>query len=79
MPWSAYQAGQSPFVTFFSKLGAPYIGSIMNIVVLTAALSSQTRSAPHLRILRSMAMAVPHQFYGEMSRQHVPYAGIWRH
>lgn len=40
LPWSAYQAGQSPFVTFFSKLGVPYIGSIMNIVVLTAALSS---------------------------------------
>ncbi|RZA85625.1 amino acid permease, partial [Escherichia coli] len=36
LPWSAYQAGQSPFVTFFSKLGVPYIGSIMNIVVLTA-------------------------------------------
>jgi L-asparagine transporter-like permease len=27
-------------VTFFSKLGVPYIGSVMNIVVLTAALSS---------------------------------------
>lgn len=40
LPWNAYQAGQSPFVTFFSKLGVPYIGSIMNIVVLTAALSS---------------------------------------
>lgn len=37
LPWNAYQAGQSPFVTFFSKLGVPYIGSIMNIVVLTAA------------------------------------------
>ena len=43
LPWNAYQAGQSPFVTFFSKLGVPYIGSIMNIVVLTAALSG---SAP---------------------------------
>ncbi|HAW7069939.1 TPA: amino acid permease [Escherichia coli] len=30
LPWSAYQAGQSPFVTFFSKLGVPYIGSIMS-------------------------------------------------
>ncbi|MCS5932977.1 hypothetical protein LNQ03_29335 [Klebsiella pneumoniae subsp. pneumoniae] len=27
LPWNAYQAGQSPFVTFFSKLGVPYIGS----------------------------------------------------
>lgn len=24
LPWNAYQAGQSPFVTFFSKLGVPY-------------------------------------------------------
>ena len=45
LPWNAYQAGQSPFVTFFSKLGVPYIGSVMNIVVLTAALPALTVSA----------------------------------
>ena len=57
LPWSAYQAGQSPFVTFFSKLGVPYIGSIMNIVVLTAALSSLNSGLYCTgRILRSMAM-----------------------
>ncbi|SUG66172.1 L-asparagine permease [Salmonella enterica subsp. enterica] len=57
LPWNAYQAGQSPFVTFFSKLGVPYIGSIMNIVVLTAALSSLNSGLYCTgRILRSMSM-----------------------
>ena len=57
LPWNAYQAGQSPFVTFFSKLGVPYIGSVMNIVVLTAALSSLNSGLYSTgRILRSMSM-----------------------
>lgn len=57
LPWNAYQAGQSPFVTFFSKLGVPYIGTIMNIVVLTAALSSLNSGLYSTgRILRSLAM-----------------------
>ena len=43
LPWNAYRAGQSPFVTFFSKLGVPYIGSVMNIVVLTAPSPALTR------------------------------------
>ncbi|EHG0524929.1 L-asparagine permease, partial [Salmonella enterica] len=78
LPWNAYQAGQSPFVTFFSKLGVPYIGSIMNIVVLTAALSSLNSGLYCTgRILRSMSMggSAP-KFMAKMSRQHVPYAGI---
>ncbi len=36
LPWNAYRAGQSPFVTFFQSW-ACHIGSVMNIVVLTAA------------------------------------------
>jgi L-asparagine permease len=40
LPWTAYKAGVSPFVTFFSALGVPGIGMAMNVVVLTAALSS---------------------------------------
>ena len=66
LPWSAYQAGQSPFVTFFSKLGVPYIGSILNSGLYCTG-----------RILRSMAMggSAP-SFMAKMSRQHVPYAGI---
>lgn len=78
LPWNAYQAGQSPFVTFFSKLGMPYIGSIMNIVVLSAALSSLNSGLYSTgRILRSMSMggSAP-KFMSKMSGQQVPYAGI---
>ena len=73
-------AGQSPFVTFFSKLGVPYVGSIMNIVVLTAALSSLNSGLYSTgRILRSMSMggSAP-KFMSKMSKQQVPYAGIRR-
>ncbi len=78
LPWNAYQAGQSPFVTFFSKLGVPYVGSIMNIVVLSAALSSLNSGLYSTgRILRSMSMggSAP-EFMSKMSKQQVPYAGI---
>ena len=78
LPWNAYQAGQSPFVTFFSKLGVPYIGSIMNIVVLTAALSSLNSGLYSTgRILRSLSMggSAP-KLMSKMSSQQVPYAGI---
>ncbi|WP_313438362.1 L-asparagine permease [Atlantibacter hermannii] len=78
LPWMAYQPGQSPFVTFFSKLGVPYIGSVMNIVVLTAALSSLNSGLYSTgRILRSMSMggSAP-RFMSKMSKQQVPYAGI---
>ena len=35
-----YSAGQSPFVTVLSKIGVPAAGDVMNLVVLTAAMSS---------------------------------------
>ena len=78
LPWMAYQPGQSPFVTFFSKLGVPYMGDVMNIVVLTAALSSLNSGLYCTgRILRSMSMggSAP-KFMSKMNKQHVPYAGI---
>lgn len=78
LPWNAYQAGQSPFVTFFSKLGVPYIGTIMNIVVLSAALSSLNSGLYSTgRILRSLSLggSAP-AFLSKMSTQSVPYTGI---
>ena len=78
LPWNAYQAGESPFVTFFSKLGVPYVGSIMNIVVLSAALSSLNSGLYSTgRILRSMSMggSAP-AFMSKMSSHKVPWAGI---
>lgn len=78
MPWTAYKAGVSPFVTFFAALGVPGIGTAMNVVVLTAALSSLNSGLYSTgRVLRSLAMggsAPP--FVLRMNAQKVPYGGI---
>lgn len=78
MPWTAYHAGTSPFVTFFGALGVPYIGTIMNLVVLTAALSSLNSGLYSTgRVLRSLAMggSAPN-FVSKMNAAKVPYGGI---
>jgi len=78
MPWTAYKAGVSPFVTFFGALGVPGIGSIMNIVVLTAALSSLNSGLYSTgRVLRALAMggSAPN-FVARMNASKVPYGGI---
>ncbi|MGW7539455.1 amino acid permease [Amycolatopsis sp. NPDC054798] len=78
LPWDAYSADQSPFVTVLAKLGVPYADSIMNLVVLTAALSSLNSGLYSTgRILRSMSLAgsAP-KFTGVMNRNQVPYGGI---
>ncbi|MFF4369423.1 amino acid permease [Streptomyces sp. NPDC001594] len=78
LPHTAYSAGESPFVTVFAKLGVPGAAGIMNLVVLTAALSSLNSGLYSTgRILRSMAMAgsAP-KFTARMNRGQVPYGGI---
>ncbi|WP_445527806.1 amino acid permease [Streptomyces cyslabdanicus] len=78
LPGSVYSAGESPFVTVLSKIGVPAAGDIMNLVVLTAAMSSLNSGLYSTgRILRSMATAgsAP-RFTGVMSRSQVPYGGI---
>ena len=40
LPFTAYKAGESPFVTFFGSIGIEGAAPIMNLVVLTAAMSS---------------------------------------
>lgn len=78
LPYTAFTAGESPFVTFFSKIGFGAAGSVMNLVVLTAALSSLNAGLYSTgRVLRSMAMngSAP-AFTGRMSSKGVPYGGI---
>ncbi|MUL76108.1 amino acid permease [Mycolicibacterium sp. CBMA 226] len=78
LPYSAYKPGESPFVTFFSKIGFEGAGTLMNVVVLTAAFSSLNAGLYSTgRILRSMAMngSAP-KFTGVMSKRGVPYGGI---
>ncbi|WP_406280488.1 amino acid permease [Nocardia sp. NBC_00881] len=78
LPYTAFKAGESPFVTFFSKLGVEGAGSIMNLVVLTAAFSSLNAGLYSTgRILRSMSMngSAP-TVTSRMSKGGVPYVGI---
>lgn len=78
LPWTVYHAGESPFVTVFSRLGVPAIGGIMNLVVLTAALSSCNSGLYSTgRILRALAAkGEAPRVTGLMSARHVPYGGI---
>lgn len=78
MPWSAYSAGESPFVTFMNSVGIPGAGGIMNFVVLAAALSSVNSGLYATgRILRSMAVAgsAP-KFTGVMNKRQVPAGAV---
>lgn len=78
LPYTDYSASESPFVTFFGKIGIEGGGTMMNFVVLTAAFSSLNAGLYSTgRILRSMAVngSAP-KFTSRMSKQGVPYGGI---
>jgi L-asparagine permease len=78
LPHDSYRASESPFVTFFTKIGVPGAGGAMNLVVLTAALSSLNAGLYSTgRIYRSMARSgtAPH-FMGRLSSHGVPYGGV---
>ncbi|WP_245627511.1 amino acid permease [Actinomadura oligospora] len=78
LPWTMYPRDQSPFVTVFALLGVPGVGGVMNLVVLTAALSSCNSGLYSTgRILKSLARrGEAPAFTGRMSARHVPYGGI---
>jgi L-asparagine permease len=78
LPYTEFHKGESPFVTFFAKIGVPAAGGIMNMVVLTAAMSSLNAGLYSTgRILRSMAMnGSGPAFTAKMNRNGVPFGGI---
>ena len=78
LPYTSYKAGESPFVTFFGSIGVGGVDVIMNLVVLTAALSSLNAGLYSTgRILRSMSLAGSAPgFAGKISRNGVPFGGI---
>ncbi|WP_404287282.1 amino acid permease [Glutamicibacter arilaitensis] len=78
LPYTAYKAGESPFVTFFGSIGIQGMDVVMNLVVLTAALSSLNAGLYSTgRIMRSMSLngSAP-RFAGRMNKSGVPYGGI---
>lgn len=78
LPYTAYSADESPFVTFFGSIGVDAAAPIMQLVVITAALSSLNAGLYYTgRIVHSMAMAgsAP-KFTGKLSKSGVPFGGI---
>ncbi|MES5047425.1 amino acid permease [Rhizobium nepotum] len=78
LPYTAYKAGESPFVTFFGSIGVQGADVIMNLVVLTAVLSSLNAGLYSTgRILHSMAVSgsAPAAL-AKMNKAGVPYGGI---
>lgn len=78
LPSVMYTSGESPFVTVLDKLGVPGAAGIMDIVILTAALSSVNSGLYTTgRVLRSLAFngSAP-MVLGKMSKHGVPYAGV---
>jgi L-asparagine permease len=78
LPYTSYVKGVSPFVTFFGSIGVQGMDVVMNLVVLTAALSSLNAGLYATgRILRSMSVAgsAP-KFAQRMNKAGVPYGGI---
>lgn len=78
MPYTSNKGGESPFVTFFGAIGVEGADIIMNLVVLTAVLSSLNSDLYSTgRILHSMAVSgsAP-AVLGRMNRQGAPNMGI---
>ncbi len=78
MPSDQYKSGESPFVTVFATMGLDWVGSVMNFVVITAALSSCNSGLYSIgRIFRTMANNghAPH-WLTRLSGRYVPYAAI---
>ncbi|MDN6768981.1 MAG: amino acid permease, partial [Bifidobacterium mongoliense] len=78
LPYTEYSPNESPFVAFFSGIGVPYAGDVIQVVVLTAALSSLNAGLYATgRTLRSMAIAGSAPKVARiMNRHHVPAGGI---
>ncbi|RLP06665.1 amino acid permease [Propionibacterium australiense] len=78
LPYTAYSPNESPFVTFFTGIGIPHAGDIIQVVVLTAALSSLNAGLYSTgRTLRSMAVAGEAPgFAARLNKHQVPSGGI---
>ncbi|GMA19671.1 amino acid permease [Arsenicicoccus piscis] len=78
LPTSEYKSGISPFVTVFGRMGLDWMGNLIQVVLIIAAMSSLNSGLYSTgRVLRSLGMAkqAP-QFTLKMSSSGVPWAGI---
>jgi L-asparagine permease len=78
LPTSEYEAGTSPFVTVFDRMGISWMGNLIQAVLIVAALSSMNSGLYSTgRVLRSLGMSKQAPaFTLKMSGSGVPWAGI---
>lgn len=73
-PWNEINPGESPFVTMFAYTGLPAAATIINLVVITSAMSSANSgiySTARMVFGLSKLNAAPKAF-GRLSKHHVP-------
>jgi L-asparagine permease len=78
LPTTEYKSGTSPFVTIFGRLGLGWMATVIQVVLIVAAMSSLNAGLYSTgRVLRSLGISkqAP-QFTLKMSSQGVPWAGI---
>jgi L-asparagine permease len=78
LPTTSYTSGTSPFVTVFQKLGFGWMGDVIQVVLIVAAMSSLNSGLYSTgRVLRSLGMSKQAPgFTTKMSNGGVPWAGI---
>ncbi|MCL6459900.1 MAG: amino acid permease, partial [Gorillibacterium sp.] len=77
-PWDQVNTNGSPFVAIFSQMGIPAAAAILNVVVLTAALSAYNSGLySNGRMLHSLAwQGNAPAFLGKVNKKGTPVAGV---
>ena len=78
LPTTEYKSGISPFVTVFERMGLNWMGNIIQVVLIIAAMSSLNSGLYSTgRVLRSLGVSKQAPaFTLKMSKSGVPWAGI---
>ncbi|WP_232668320.1 amino acid permease [Pseudonocardia sp. TRM90224] len=78
LPTDEYKSGTSPFVTVFDRMGLTWMSTLIQIVLIVAAMSSLNAGLYSTgRVLRSLGMSKQAPaFTLKMSSSGVPWAGI---
>jgi L-asparagine permease len=78
LPTGDYKAGTSPFVTVFERLGFTWMSTVIQAILIVAAMSSLNSGLYSTgRVLRSLGMSYQApKFTLKMSKSGVPWAGI---
>jgi amino acid transporter, AAT family len=78
VPWNQLGTAGSPFVTVFQAIGIPYVGAIMNFVLLTAVLSA-TNTGMYAASRMLYTQAIDGQaplFFAKLTGRHVPVRAL---